>query len=235
MTEARELAAGLMARHGLTEWRLTFDEAKTRAGVCRLDRKEIGLSRPLLRLYTPEQVTETVLHEIAHALAGPGHGHDAVWRAIAQRIGCSGTRCVPEDVPRVDGDWEGTCPAGHRTTVHRRPTRVRSCGRCSPRFDGSAIYEWTFRGRPAPMLPAYTAELARLRAGGSAKASPRAGEPVRLEGSASLPKVGDRVRLRGAGKYGGLVGTVVKQGRTRFHVQTGAGLLQASFTMVEPV
>ena len=83
LTEARELAAGLMARHRLTDWHLTFDDAKTRAGVCRPARKEIGLSRPLIRLYSPEQVTETVLHEIAHALAGPGHGHDRKWRTIA--------------------------------------------------------------------------------------------------------------------------------------------------------
>ncbi|WIM99308.1 SprT-like domain-containing protein [Actinoplanes oblitus] len=219
LIEARGLAAGLMARHGLTRWRLTFDDAKTRAGVCRMERREIGLSRPLIRLYSAEQVTETVLHEIAHALAGPGHGHDATWREIAVRIGCSGRRCVPEDAPRVDGAWEGVCRSGHRTTAHRRPVRVRSCRQCSRAFDRSALFAWTYRGHPAPLHPGYVAELGRLRTA----ATPAPGLTV-----------GARVRLKGAGKYGGLVGTIVKQGRSRYQVQTRKGLLNASFAMVEP-
>ncbi|GIF16020.1 SprT-like domain-containing protein [Actinoplanes teichomyceticus] len=221
LSDARELAVGLMARHRLTGWRLTFDDAKTRAGVCRADRKEIGLSRPLVRLYSPEQVTETVLHEIAHALAGPRHGHDAVWRATAIRIGCSGRRCVPEEAPRVAGAWTGVCRAGHRTTAHRRPVRVRSCRRCSPAFDRSALFAWTYREHPAPMHPDYVAELARIR--GAAAAPP------------FRPRVGDRVRLKGGGRYGGLVGTIVKQGRTRYQVQTRPGLLNVPFALVEPV
>ncbi|GLW36007.1 SprT-like domain-containing protein [Actinoplanes regularis] len=218
LTEARELALGLMARHGLTRWRLTFDDAKTRAGVCRADRREIGLSRRLIALYSPAEVTETVLHEIAHALAGPGHGHDAVWRATAIRIGCSGRRCVPAEAPRIDGDWVGVCRSGHRTSAHRQPIRVRSCRECSPRFDRTAVFAWTYRGLPAPVHPGYAAELRRLQ-------SPA---------PSGRPGVGDRVRLKGGGKYGGLVGTVVKQGRTRYQVQTRAGVLGAPFTLVEP-
>ncbi|GAA2704509.1 MULTISPECIES: SprT-like domain-containing protein [Actinoplanes] len=216
LNHARELATGLLARHGLTTWRLTFDDAKTRAGVCRSDRREISLSGPLIGLYTPEQVTETVLHEIAHALAGPKHGHDKVWRATAIRIGCTGRRCIPEDAPRVDGSWQGVCRAGHRTTAHRRPVRVRSCRHCSRAFDHSALFAWTYQGHPAPMHPGYVAELTRLRGA----AAPRLA-------------IGDRVRLKGGGKYGGLAGTIVKRGRSRYQVQTRLGLLNASFAMVE--
>jgi predicted SprT family Zn-dependent metalloprotease len=212
-----------MARHGLTGWRLVFDNAKTRAGVCRFDRKEIGLSRPLIALYEIEQVTDTVLHEIAHALAGPRHGHDRVWRAIARRIGCSGERCIRADAPSVDGPWEGVCPAGHRTTAHRRPVRVKSCRGCSAGFDPSAIYTWSHRGEPASMDPRYEAELARIRAGRSAT------KPVVVP-----VQVGERVRLTGTGKYAGLAGTVVKRGRTRYQVETRAGLLSVAFTAVTP-
>lgn len=224
MNEAtvRELATGLMGRHGLAGWRLVFDNAKTRAGVCRSDRKEIGLSRYLMGLYSPEQVTETVLHEIAHALVGSRHGHDRVWRATALRIGCSGRRCMPADAPRVDGAWEGVCAAGHRTTAHRRPVRVRSCPGCATTFDPAALYTWTHEGRPAPMHPRYEAELARIRA---ARTEPA---PVRLA-------VGDQVRLVGGGRYGGLAGTIVKRGRSRYHVRTRVGMLSAAFTTVQPL
>ncbi|MEU4688997.1 SprT-like domain-containing protein [Actinoplanes sp. NPDC023714] len=216
-TDARALATGLMARHGLTGWTFAFDDAKTRAGVCHHGRRVIGLSRPLTALYSVEQVTDTVLHEIAHALAGPAHGHDRVWRRIAVRIGCSGMRCVPAEAPRIDGRWVGVCPAGHRTTAHRRPTRVRSCLDCSPRFDAAAVFDWTHDGAPAPMHPSYLAELGRLSSS-----------------AVTLP-VGARVRLTGGGRYHGLVGTIVKRGRTRYEVRTAAGLLRAPFSMVEDV
>ncbi|WP_127507112.1 SprT-like domain-containing protein [Actinoplanes solisilvae] len=220
---ARDLANGLIKRHRLTGWRLVFDNAKTRAGVCRFDRKEIGLSRPLVALYDAEQVTDTVLHEIAHALTGPGHGHDRKWRATARRIGSSGERCMPADAPSVEGPWVGVCPAGHRTTAHRRPVRVKSCRDCSPGFSASAIYTWTYREGAAELDPRYEAELARIRAGRT-----RTVPPVPVQ-------VGERVRLTGTGKYADLPGTVVKRGRTRYQVQTRAGLLSVAFTAVQRV
>lgn len=221
-SRARQLATDLMAQHRLTGWRLVFDNAKTRAGACHSDRREITLSRPLVSLYSVEQVTQTVLHEIAHALAGSGHGHDQVWRTIARRIGYSGGRCLPVDAPKVEGPWVGVCAAGHRTTAHRRPIRVRSCPQCSPRFDVSACYSWTHRGGPAEMDPRYEAELARLRDG-------------HLGPTPTLAAVGDRVRLTGSGKYAGLTGTVEKRGRTRYQVRTRKGLLNVAFTAAQPV
>lgn len=220
--EARGLALGLIERHGLRGWKLVFDGAKTRAGVCRHTKREIGLSRALVRLYSVEQVTDVVLHEIAHALVGAEHGHDRVWRAAAVRIGCSGTRCVPADAPKVEGDWVGICPAGHRSTAHRQPVRVRSCPDCSPGFDAAALFTWTHRGREVPMHPSYVAELARLR------------RPAVVPRPRHLLAVGERVRLTGGGKYGGMVGTIVKRGRSRYHVQTRSGVLGAPFALVEP-
>ncbi|GAA2532395.1 SprT-like domain-containing protein [Winogradskya humida] len=221
LTEARELAAGLMAQHRLPGWRLVFDNAKTRAGSCHSGRQEISLSRTLMRLYSEDQVTETVLHEIAHALVGPRHGHDRVWQTTAKRIGCSGKRCMPADAPQVEGPWVGTCAAGHRTTAHRRPIRVKSCTHCSRVFTVAALYTWTYRGEPADMDPRYDAELSRIQAARSAPAP----IPAQL-------RVGDRVRLTSTGKYADLTGTIVKRGRSRYHVNTRAGMLSVAFTAV---
>ncbi|MDE0096059.1 MAG: SprT-like domain-containing protein [Gammaproteobacteria bacterium] len=82
-------ARGLMDRHGLAEWTLGFIAARGKLGECRpLDRR-IGLSRHHAVTGSPEQVTDTVLHEIAHALAGPEAGHGPAWKAIARRIGAT--------------------------------------------------------------------------------------------------------------------------------------------------
>lgn len=175
LNKAASMGAGLLAEHGLVGWRLVFDNARTRFGVCRPLLREIGLSRRLTQLSSEQEVRNTVLHEIAHALVGPAHHHDNVWRAKALEIGCDGKRtdAAPEG---AQGLWEGRCPAGHSVRRHRRPRRVGSCRLCSSGFDPEAIYEWTFRGRWAPMLPAYQAELAELRRRyGVASSSGRAG------------------------------------------------------------
>lgn len=161
--EALAMARRLLDAHGLQDWKVALDSAKTRAGLCRYDRRMISLSRYLTRLHQPPEVQDTILHEIAHALVGPAHGHDAVWRAQARRLGSSAERCVPVDRPRVAGDWWGACPAGHTTSAHRRPVRVKSCSRCSRTFSLTAIFTWTYRGRAAAMHPRYLAELSRLR------------------------------------------------------------------------
>ena len=86
----REVAAearALMDRHGLDDWTLRFSAAWGRLGECRPDRKLIVLSRLYAVGGSPGQVTDTILHEIAHALAGPEAGHGPAWKEIAGRVG----------------------------------------------------------------------------------------------------------------------------------------------------
>lgn len=225
---ALRMARGLLREHGLDDWTVTLDRAKTRAGVCRFARREIGLSGPITALHSEDDVRDTILHEIAHALVGPDHGHDRVWRAMARRIGCSGQRCTSADAPTVRGAWIGTCPAGHEVTRHRRPTRVTACVTCSPTFDPRAIFAWTHNGRPAPMLDSYRQELAAIRA--------RFGSAVHARPAATAPAyaVGDVVRITRAGAYLGSIGVVELVTRSKAQVRVGAELLNAPFDVIEP-
>lgn len=156
------LARELMDRHGLGDWALRFDTAKRRAGLCRYDKHLISLSKPLTALYSHEQVRETVLHEIAHALAGAPAGHGQSWRAVARRIGASGQRCVDPQAPTVPAPWVGRCRAGHRHERFRRPSRPMSCIRCAPRFSPEHLVHWRFHGEDVDLGPRYRAELDRL-------------------------------------------------------------------------
>jgi predicted SprT family Zn-dependent metalloprotease len=243
--EARRLAVDLMRRHGLTSWRLVFDNAKTRAGICRSAPKEIGLSRVLTALHSEAEVRDTILHEIAHALVGPAHGHDAVWRAKALAIGSSAKRCVSSTAPKPPGPWVGTCPYGHVTTRHRQPTRVQSCGHCSRAFDPLTVLEWTWKGRRVQMHPSYEAERQGIAerfaparhdrpVASVAARSTQLGRPAITDSVPVLLPVGSWVRLTGRGKYAGSVGKVVKVGRSRYHIRTSTLLLTAPFALVEP-
>lgn len=221
LTDAVTLAERILAQHGLDGWQVQLDSAKRRAGVCHFGRRVIGLSAPLTTLHDEAEVRDTILHEVAHALAGPRHGHDAHWRAIARYIGCSGERCVPADAPRVEPAWLGVCPVGHTVGRHRRPERVTSCSQCSPAFDLAHLLTWTHHGRVASMHPNYVAELERLRGGGRALLLP----------------VGARVRVADAAgeEYAGREGRVLKRGRTCYHVRLpGRLVLRVPFAWVEP-
>lgn len=217
------MAEELIAEHGLEGWRVVVDRAKTRAGICREGRREIGLSGPLTVLHDETEVRDTVLHEIAHALVGTAHGHDAVWRAAARAIGCSGQRTT--SAPKPPGRWSGSCPAGHTCTRHRRPSRVVACGRCGTSFSPENLMTWSYDGHEVALSQldaGYQAQWQRLQASGATPVVPALA-------------VGSRVRLTGGGPHSGVSGTIVRRGRTRYHVRTAVGTLTAPFVLVEPL
>lgn len=149
-TAERE-AKMLMAAHSLTGWTFKWDNAKRRAGCCFHSARVISLSRPLTKLRDTDDVRNTVLHEIAHAIAGHRAGHGPEWVTIARRIGCNGQRCY-ESTPEttVPHKWVGICPNGHTAKRHRKPSKVRSCGACSEDFDARFIIKW----KPASLVNA---------------------------------------------------------------------------------
>jgi len=218
LREAWDLAHELIVRHGLVGWSIEIDQAKRRAGVCRYDRKVIGLSAPITRLHAESEVQDTILHEIAHALAGPAAGHGPVWAETARRIGCSAQRCVPEDAPRVPGAWVGVCREGHMIERHKRPERVLMCGRCDATNDVDRVFEWVRHGRPAPMHPNYVAELTAMREG------------RRM----TILAPGMAVRVLAAGDFQGRIATIAKVGRTSYHLRLPEGRLRVVFAGVEP-
>ena len=89
-------ARKLMDRHGLDEWALRFNGARKKLGECRPQEKLILISRVHALNGASGQLTDTILHEIAHALAGPDAGHGPAWKAIARRLGATPKSCAPE-------------------------------------------------------------------------------------------------------------------------------------------
>ena len=87
------LARSEMDKYGLCNWKLELDYAKVRAGACHFTEKKISFSRHFLNNADQLDINDTILHEIAHALVGPKHGHDRVWKNMAKKIGCSAKRC----------------------------------------------------------------------------------------------------------------------------------------------
>ena len=73
--EIRKLAMDLLAFHNLPDWSFAFNRRKQALGLCVYHRKCIELSVYFVKRNSHEEILDTILHEIAHALVGPGHGH----------------------------------------------------------------------------------------------------------------------------------------------------------------
>jgi predicted SprT family Zn-dependent metalloprotease len=134
--EAAHLARRLMTEHGLIAagWRFGFDHAKRRFGRCNYTRKIISLSRPLVLLNNVDEVRDTVLHEIAHALT-PGDGHGPKWRLTCARIGARPRRCYDDasvvSPPRRVARFEMGCNScGWWAPRHRRTRHKFACKKC---------------------------------------------------------------------------------------------------------
>lgn len=76
----------------LSQWTVNFDNAKRRAGICRLSSKEICISRSHALNNGEDVVRDTILHEFAHAIAYElfkETGHGKRWKEVARMIGAT--------------------------------------------------------------------------------------------------------------------------------------------------
>jgi hypothetical protein len=71
LDRVRRWAAALIALHLDPSWSFEFDNAKKRAGLCNFTARRITVSRYLAARYEDDEVHQILLHEVAHALAGP--------------------------------------------------------------------------------------------------------------------------------------------------------------------
>jgi predicted SprT family Zn-dependent metalloprotease len=143
LEQARKLAEDLMRLHKLSpSWSFVFDRSRVRFGKCDYGQRRISLSRHLAQLNSEAEVRDTILHEIAHALAPRGAGHGPAWKLLARSIGCTGQRCYGQDVLRPAPKYKGTCPSCRRVIYRHRRT-VIACGKCAPAFDPRYVFIWS--------------------------------------------------------------------------------------------
>ncbi|MFS0866345.1 SprT-like domain-containing protein [Microbacterium sp. 179-B 1A2 NHS] len=145
LLDVRREAESLLRRHLDDSWSFAFDNAKRRAGACDYTRKRITLSRYLSARYDDATNRQTILHEIAHALAGPRTGHGPEWLRVARALGYTGGVTHRGETATELAPWVGTCPAGHVAYRHRRATRATSCAICAPAFDERHLFTWRRR------------------------------------------------------------------------------------------
>lgn len=126
-------------------WSFGFDHARTRAGLCNFTDHKISVSRHLALKYEDDEIHQILLHEVAHALAGPRAGHGPRWKAIAADLGYDGKRTHDGSAANELAPWLGLCPAGHEHFRFRKPSRPLSCGVCGRGFKTAHLITWEKR------------------------------------------------------------------------------------------
>ena len=135
-------AAALLTEHGLSQqgWTFEWNERKRAFGLCDYRSRTIELSTPLFALSTAESSADTLLHELAHAIAPRGSGHGPQWRAACRRVGANPERCKSIDssmsienvaVHVASFKYALVCPrCAHATGKSRAPKARLCCGKC---------------------------------------------------------------------------------------------------------
>lgn len=121
-------------QHGLTDWGCRISVHHRKVGMCCYAKRLIYVSKWHVMHSRMEQVLDTIMHEVAHAL-NPGHGHDEVWQECARQLGATPHACMqePSMIPAV---WTAVCAICNRKYTKRRLlTRMRQryyCTVCGP-------------------------------------------------------------------------------------------------------
>lgn len=150
--QLEDAAKRLMAEHGLVGWSFGLSGSKRRLGVCKYRQKRIEIGEYYARHNPDAAVLDTLLHEIAHALAGPEAGHGPAWKGVAARIGATPQACddSPDTVVQP-GDWQTMCPACGKT--HHRYKRPKTLTGYRCRCAARSPMVFAYAGDPARMPP----------------------------------------------------------------------------------
>jgi len=163
--ELEAVAARELAKHGLQGWTFALGTTKRRLGVCKYVQRRIEIAEYFARNSPAAEVFDTLLHEIAHALAGHAAAHGPAWKKIAVRLGATPRACTHSKQAIVmPGDWQSTCPSCGKTYhIYKRPRSLTGyrC-RCAARTD--LVLKYTGDLPSEPYVPMTRQESARWEA-----------------------------------------------------------------------
>ena len=141
--DTKALADQLMQKHGLhPNWSFKFNHCKRSLGLCNYTAKRIELSVHLVHHNDETAIRDTLLHEIAHALAGADAGHGEKWKQKCIEIGAKPER-VDTHANMPKGKWQATCKGCQKVhTRHRKPLKGRTyyCRQCGVQY-GKLIFK----------------------------------------------------------------------------------------------
>ena len=148
MKEIRELAETLISQHlDSNLWEFEWISSSHSCGRCKYNLtpdRRILLAGGKIQVNTDyaiygelEEIKNTILHEIAHAIAGPHANHGYHWKSACYRIGAKPERLhhhshASEMMAFVNAKYRAVCPTcKHIHYIARMPKRIKLCATSS--------------------------------------------------------------------------------------------------------
>lgn len=114
-------------------WKTRWTTARQTLGITEWETRTVGLSKPYVQRADPENVLDTIRHEIGHVLSGkkgaaekPG-GHGPLWVAACEKVGIEPeiSGCAPGGTGPL---WVGRCCTTRRRST--APSAESYCPKC---------------------------------------------------------------------------------------------------------
>lgn len=130
--DAQKICDDKLREHGLYSkgWRTCFTKADNFLARCYYDEKRIQINVIMLQSVSEADYMQTVLHEIAHALIGPGFGHGPEWINKAKEIGLSDpVACIKGNFSIDKGRSLKPTEVKEKRVFHRLDKQCPQCGK----------------------------------------------------------------------------------------------------------
>lgn len=165
LEELQAIARRELAKHGLHGWTFGLAKTKRRLGVCKYKTKQIEIAEYYARNSPEASVLDTLLHEVAHAIAGPAAKHGPRWKAVATRLGASPRACETSGRAITEpGDWRATCPGCSKTYHLYRTPKSLTGYRCRCVARSPLTFEYVGDPTRMPVLPQSIQDSAKWEA-----------------------------------------------------------------------
>lgn len=138
LDNAQAMTLNAMADHGLLAdgWSFEWTNSRRRKGECEWRivggrmTKTLRLSTHWTKARADMEVRNTILHEIAHALAGLQAGHGPIWKHHARAVGAKPVACSSEpEAAAAVSKYVVVCLGEGETLGYVNSTRFRTEGR----------------------------------------------------------------------------------------------------------
>ena len=105
--KAEKFANEMIVKHLPEGWTFAWNRKVRSNGTCNYTKMEIQLSRILTPHRMWDDIVESIMHEIAHAIAGFDNHHNDVWKKVFRSLGGAGNRCSSDSASDfVPHKWE---------------------------------------------------------------------------------------------------------------------------------